>query len=378
MIPGKFDTDVLVIGGGPAGLAAAVAARRKGFHVTLADCSHPPVDKACGEGLMPDGLAAFRQLGFTLDSTAGFPFRGIRFRDETASVEASFPQGCGMGVRRTTLHTTMVDTAARAGVNLMWGTRVTRLAAEGAWFGNRLLRARWTIGADGGNSRVRLWAGLHHDARERRRFGFRRHYQIAPWSDHMELYWGRDAQIYVTPVGVAEVCVVAISRDSRLRLGAALAEFPSLGARLRQVGATTPELGAISASRRLSRVFRGRVALIGDASGSVDAITGEGLCLAFRQALALANALERDDLASYEAAHRRLMRRPSRMAALLLAFEGHPWLQQRALRSIAARPALFENMLALHVGARRPADFAANALAFGWNLLGGRILMRRS
>jgi len=57
------ETDVFVIGGGPAGLAAAIAARRAGFDVVVADRSQPPIDKACGEGLMPDGLSALQRLG---------------------------------------------------------------------------------------------------------------------------------------------------------------------------------------------------------------------------------------------------------------------------------------------------------------------------
>src|ERR1022692_2180287 len=61
-------TDLFVIGGGPAGLAAAIAARLKGLNVTLADGARPPIDKACGEGLMPDGLAALRSLGVKWDS----------------------------------------------------------------------------------------------------------------------------------------------------------------------------------------------------------------------------------------------------------------------------------------------------------------------
>src|SRR5258708_35828555 len=72
-------TDVFVIGGGPAGLAAAIAARSKGFNVTLADGSHPPIDKACGEGLMPDTLAALRELGVEMGLAEGHVVRGVRF-----------------------------------------------------------------------------------------------------------------------------------------------------------------------------------------------------------------------------------------------------------------------------------------------------------
>src|SRR6185295_20246868 len=77
-LPGS--TDVFVIGGGPAGLAAALAARRRGFDVTLADSAVPPIDKACGEGIMPDGLAAARALGVDLEAAPGHMFRGVRFR----------------------------------------------------------------------------------------------------------------------------------------------------------------------------------------------------------------------------------------------------------------------------------------------------------
>src|ERR1700694_4539047 len=83
-------TDVFVIGGGPAGLAAAIAARRRGFDVTVADCSVPPMDKACGEGVMPDGLGAPRLLGLDLDVDGAQRFRGIRFCDRSAAVEAAF------------------------------------------------------------------------------------------------------------------------------------------------------------------------------------------------------------------------------------------------------------------------------------------------
>ena len=89
-------TDVLVIGGGPAGLAAAIACRMRGMRVVLADAARPPIDKSCGEGLMPDAVAVLEKLGICL-SSCGYPVRGIRFRGSGVIVDASFPRSSGIG-----------------------------------------------------------------------------------------------------------------------------------------------------------------------------------------------------------------------------------------------------------------------------------------
>ena len=63
----------------PRDLAAAIAARQQGFRVTVADGAQMPIDKPCGEGLMPDGLAALEKLGVSVEPEDSYPFRGIRF-----------------------------------------------------------------------------------------------------------------------------------------------------------------------------------------------------------------------------------------------------------------------------------------------------------
>jgi flavin-dependent dehydrogenase len=369
-LPGS--TDVFVIGGGPAGLAAAIAARRRGFTVTLADCSVPPIDKACGEGIMPDGVAAARALGIELEATAAEAFRGIRFCDGGSGthVEAPFPKGHGLGLRRTTLHHLMVEHAADAGVNLAWGVRITGIGERGVVADGRTVRARWIVGADGGHSPVRRWAGLDACERDSRRFGFRRHYQVPAWSEFMEIHWGEACQLYITPVGPREICVVLISRNPKLRLDDALPQFPEVARRL-EGGALAGmlERGGVSASRRLKAVCRGNVALVGDASGSVDAITGEGLCLLFQHAVALAGALEAGDLGLYQAEHRRIGKRPEFMADLMLFLDGRGRLRRRALRAMASHPQLLAGLLAMHVGQSSRFDFFTNGLSLGWRLV---------
>ena len=353
---------MFVVGGGPAGLAAAIALRQRGFQVVVADSARPPIDKTCGEGLMPDALEVLARFGVELNPRRSFQFRGIRFLGEEGSVDASFPYGSGLGVRRIHLHQALIGRAAQAGVSLIWGASVRGISDEGVILDGRIVPCRWVVGADGENSSVRKWAGLDTVGREVLRFGFRRHYCIEPWTDCMEIYWGHASQMYVTPIGPREVCVVVISRDSHLRLDQALAEFSDLKARLKQAEIISAERGAVSASRRLRRVFRGNLILVGDASGSVDAITGEGLRLSFEQALELANALSCEDLKMYQSAHRRLARRPGFMADLMLSLDRCAWLRRRALRALASEPRIFAALLAMHVGASSAADFARHGI----------------
>jgi flavin-dependent dehydrogenase len=185
----------------------------------------------------------------------------------------------------------------------------------------------------------------------------------------MELHWGMISQLYVTPISSEEVCVALISRDPGLRLDGGLREFPEVMERLRGAESGSAERGAVSVTRRLARVCSGRVALIGDASGGVDAITGEGLCLAFKQADLLADCLASGDLASYQAGHRALARRPAVMARLMLMLEHRERLRSRAMRAFMREPRLFARILATHVGAASPRDFAANGLALSWKML---------
>lgn len=333
--------DVFVIGGGPAGLAAAIAARRHGLRVIVADGNHPPIDKACGEGLMPDCRAAAAKLGIEIPDGAGYRFHGIRFHGARRPVQAEFPEGYGLGVRRLVLHRLMVDAAERAGVELRWGNSVAGLDD---------IDARWIVGADGASSRVRKWAGLDRFARNTRRYAFRRHYAIAPWTDLVEVYWGEDCQIYVTPVSSGEVCLALISKDRNLRLDEALARFfPILNTRLRGVDVTSRERGAITSMMRLRHVTRGKVALIGDASGSVDAITGEGLCLSFKQAAVLAEGMARHNLSEYAQVHPRLALRPTMMARAMMLLDKGPRVRGIGLGALSAAPWIFEKLLEVHV-----------------------------
>ena len=197
---------------------------------------------------------------------------------------------------------------------------------------------------------MRRWTGLNQLTVARQRLGFQRHYRIAPWSEFAESHWHQQGQAYITPVSPEEVCVCLLTTETRVRFPDLFTWFPQVAAQLEGAAPTTAVRGAITGTRRLARVFRDTVALVGDAAGSVDAITGAGLGLAFQQAEHLGAALALGDLARYASAHRELARRPGWMASLLLLLDSCPWLRRGAMRVLTAEPAHFARLVALRVG----------------------------
>ena len=362
--------DVCIIGGGPAGLAAAIAVSQRGFSVLVADGSEPPIDKPCGEGLMPGTQAALRDLGIRLPLGVGYRFQGIQLAQSGARVAAEFPQGTAVGIRRPVLHQLLVQRAEKCGVKLRWKTPVTGINVKGVQLGGEFVAARWIIGADGGGSRVRRWADLDAVMGRSLRMATRRHYRVRPWSEYMEIHWGTRSQAYVTPISREEVCIVVMAETGEdADFGRTLRDLPELEERLAGAELGSKERGAVSAMHSLRRVARGNVALVGDASGGVDAITGEGLRLAFRQSLALAEAMEVGELQKYEQAHRRLVWRPMWIGKLMLQLGRSGAMRERALRTMSGKPELFARMLAIHVGHATTRDALLTGAQLSWNFL---------
>ncbi|HMF52872.1 MAG TPA: FAD-dependent oxidoreductase [Edaphobacter sp.] len=356
--------DVFIVGAGPAGLACAIAAASQGLQVEVVDGAKPPIDKACGEGLMPDTLAALVQLGIDLNhasiqeelQSTSFPLRGIRFigspsdTRRATTTEAVFPEGQGRGVRRTVLHQLLLQRALALGVRLHWETTVKHIESEQVHTSRNTVRARWIVGADGHQSRIRFLAKLDKASAGPQRIGLRQHFAITPWTNFVEVHWADHTQAYVTPVSPNEVCVAFIASKKFTGIQSALALFPSLQSRLASAPVTDKPRGAITVSRRFHHVTSGNIALIGDASGSVDAITGEGLALCFRQALELAQAFKAEDLSLYEQAHARLHRLPRFMSRSLLMMDRSPRVLKKTLNTFQRKPDLFSQLLKVHVG----------------------------
>lgn len=361
--------DVFIVGGGPAGLAAAIAAAQRGMRVTLADSARPPIDKACGEGIMPDGLAALRNLAVDLTGLASAPFDGIKFVDNAVEAHARFPKGPGFGMTRTALHSAMAAKAESVGVRLLWGARVESVREGEVVAGGTTYRSTYVVCADGQNSSLREMVGLGAGKVLRLRYGFRSHYTMRPWSPYVEVHWADCGQVYVTPVGREEVCVVLITSDPHLRLEDALPAFPAVQ-RLAGLAPHGKSMGAVTATRKLKAVTRGRIALLGDCSSSADAITGDGLSLAFQQATALADAMFSEDLSAYQRQHEAISNLPRNMGRLMLLMHDYPALRHRVFRGFSRSPQMFDKLLAVHTRTISPLQLGMmDCLSLGWNVL---------
>ncbi len=363
-------SEVIVVGAGPAGIVAAIAARRLDLQVTVLDARIPPINKPCGEGILPQGVAALRRLGISFPSESTLPFRGIRFVDGEHSARADFAGTTGFSVRRVKLHQLLVNHAAEAGVEFRWGTRVMEIDTEAVTTAKEMFSYRWLIGADGQNSLVRKLARLDPRITRRKRFGFCSHFQVRPWSDVAEVHWSQGCQVFITPMAGQEVGVAVLSLDPALRLEEALTRFPVLAEKLRRATQTTREIGDATGLKILPAVTRGRVALVGDASGTVDAVTGHGLSLSFQQAIPLAEAMRLGDLAHYQRAHKHIAAVPIAMSRLMLLMARNDWIRRRTIRLFQETPCLFSKLLAIHAETMPFSSVGMAEIAgFGWKFL---------
>jgi flavin-dependent dehydrogenase len=136
---------------------------------------------------------------------------------------------------------------------------------------------------------------------------------------------GRDCYLPTPAISARDrVCVFFITRSGRIDREHFLNGFPEVARKLVGAPIVTQGRGAVSVTRKLNRIANETVALIGDASGSADAITGEGLAQSFRQAVALAASIEDGKLSDYNKAHRLIARLPHAMARLMLAVDRWP------------------------------------------------------
>ena len=362
VVRGAVRADLLVVGGGPVGLAAAVEAAAAGLDVLVLEPRPGPVDKACGEALLPGALHAVRRLGV---DPPGADLTGITYLTADGRTRAThrFRAGPGRGVRRTVLHQALAARAADVGVGTC-GARVRGLAQDGggvrlllgpageqpgAPVGPAVAEARWVLACDGLHSPVRRLVGLDRGS-DGRRYGQRRHAAVAPWTSMVEVHWGPSVEAYVTPVGPGEVGVAVEGRRGT-GFEQALAELPALRERLAGAVWTTSPRGAGPLRQRVAARTAGRVLLAGDAAGYVDALTGEGLRVGLAAARAAVEAVSAADrrpageqraaLERYERDWRALSRDYRLLTSALVGATRAPAVRRALVPVAGAAPWLF-------------------------------------
>ncbi|HEU5097787.1 MAG TPA: NAD(P)/FAD-dependent oxidoreductase [Roseiflexaceae bacterium] len=367
--------DVLIAGGGIAGSALAIMLGRAGLTVELFERDRFPREKACGEGLMPGGLAVLERLGLA-DTIGGVPFYGVRYFAGSLVAEGRFPTVAGIpasgrGQRRCHLdHTLFAAAAATTGVTAcestpveapLWeGGRVAGLVVAG-----RPRRAPLVVAADGARSRLRCQLGLDGRPPRRWRVGMRMHFRLAPSRTQppwVEVFLGRHHELYVTPLPDGEILVASLAERSCIEGKAEtayerwIAEQPVLRMRLAGAERSSRLRGMAPLGIRARSGVAFGIVLLGDAAGALDPITGGGMAQALLTAELLAGYVIRHWatgngwLWEYDRARRALLWDERVLTQFVLGLAAHPWLARQTLRLLNATPALFSHLVGIAGG----------------------------
>jgi flavin-dependent dehydrogenase len=355
--------DVAIVGAGPAGLALAIESASRGFSTVVLERHALPCDKACGEGLMPSGARALEALGVRnlLSEDDCAVFQGIRYVQEDGSQAQARLSGGGLGVRRVALNAAMAQRARSAGAEIRERTALRSHVPTEQGFelstDAGTLTARLLVAADGLASPLRRERGLDAPVSGPGRYGMRQHFRLPPWTDWVEIHFAPDVEAYITPVGRQRVGVAFLWEHAKslekVSFDSWLSRFPRLEERLRGAAPDSEVMGAGPLERRARRQVEDRFVLLGDAAGYVDALTGDGVSLAFKCAAILGESLPsiltqggvRRSLAPYQRGFRAAYRRYSWLTHGLLMVARRPRLRRRVIRWLGSHPGAFERIV---------------------------------
>jgi flavin-dependent dehydrogenase len=371
----KAAVDVLIVGAGPAGIAAALPLHRAGLEVAVVDRARFPRNKPCAEYLSPGTLAELAHLGLlpAVDLAGGLPLDGTRvFGPLGSRLTGRFAlaghqpiRDTGLSLRRTRLDAALLEAARQEGVTIREGTAVQDLvyrdgAVGGAVLadddGRSVLRARLVIGADGLRSVVARCLGGQVRGGPRRMALVGHCRGVSGLAGSAEMHVGAREYLGLNPLpdGLCNVALVMPAHEIAAASGRVeqffrerLARFGSATDRLHNAEPVEPIRVTGPFAVRGRRVAASGALLTGDAAGFFDPFTGEGIGSALRGGrLAATTAQEALDRGG-RATARRL--RPY-ATARHRAFLGQ-WVVERLIGWAIEAPALFDRAMARLEGA---------------------------
>jgi 2-polyprenyl-6-methoxyphenol hydroxylase-like FAD-dependent oxidoreductase len=374
-----IDTEIAVVGSGPAGATTALLLARRGHRVVILDRARFPRDKTCGEGLMPPGVGVLRRLGLyeAVIATGAQPLLGVTYRQQGKGprAHARFPtppvgdQVSGLGIRRTTFDAVLVDALRREeNVTLLEGERATGLVRDGSGVITGVstradvIRASVVVGADGLHSNVRSWGGLATPEAPRGRYGLAGHWRLDTHGrDDVRVTFCNGHEWYEAPVGPDLLLLSVLSGPSGPRINARIYETAARAAmpEIRDAELVAGPLGAAQFEQRARAVAEGNLFLVGDAAGYDDPTTGEGIAVGMllgeRLALRIhqARAGQISDAVAvwrYRVDHARLVRDRQRLTRLALVMARTPWLSRRAIARASTDPTALGKLLGINCG----------------------------
>jgi len=379
--------DVLIAGAGPAGAHTALRLARRGWRVALLDARTFPREKPCGEFLSPACLPLLEELellepllrsGAARVNGMDLVAHGSRTHGDFAALGRFSPtHGGGLGVRREVLdHQAVRAAQAEPNVEVLLGWRVRGplQRADGRTVGCAVrdpegtaveLHSRFVVGADGSNGRLARMLGWRDPAREPARFAIVARFEEVPARPHAEVHLlGRD-YFAACPID-AGLFTANLVLDGRELVGRGAALEALFRERLRDAPALAERLSgarlhaAVSACgplrSQVRRCSAPGIALVGDACGFVDPLTGEGLYFAMQGARLLAAELdaalhdprrEPAALRRYGRARRLEFAPRYGLARLLQRGLRRPGVPDRVVAALDRAPAVYDLLLGL-------------------------------
>jgi flavin-dependent dehydrogenase len=365
------DADVAVVGAGPAGAATALFAARRGLRVIVVDKQAFPRDKPCGEGLMPSGRPALRELGLEAVVLSGGapPLQGIQFgRVEEPPVAVPFPahdgEQAGLGIRRLTFDAQLAEALGHnSHIQFSPQTEARDVRRDSDGMSTVMtttgeLRARYVALADGLRSGLRHRLGWTVGPRPPHRYGIVGHWGMdAPVDPWVRITFDRGLEVYEGPVADNQRMVALLCYQDRMReFGGQLeSRYRTIAQAIRPGLRQADLVGSVSAVGPFwygaKTVADRGIFLVGDAAGFTDPITAEGIATGLRQARAFADALgSPNPERAYRRAHGQITKDPHRVAALFLRLSRTPALVDRAIRNHGRSPQTLTTLLGIGFG----------------------------